>query len=397
MESKNLPKDCVKLSENLETSENGCTSLQQNQVQSSNFTHILENSTKTVVLSQPAKKNFKVKNEPEKINFPIDEFNFTKTFELKENVNKPANFLILGKRSVGKTFLVKDLILKMNQIIDNIIIFSHPNNTIDYSPIIKPEDLSKIISPFDNKYIENIIEERFKPNLPNSTKLLIIFDNVLYSKKDFSILEKLLINARHYNIYTIITMQYPLGFPPEIRTCFDLVFVFQENFESNRKRIYEHYFGLIPTYDIFVKILNQICENYTCLVVNYFGMTLKLKDKLFWYKAQNHLIEPNNLISLVELKKIEEPEYGNKKIKRSRKINIKYEKKDSEPIQEENEILITGLEDNKDDIYLSELTDNKLNTVTHNDKKNIIIEKIKKNNKLIKKITKQNEKLYELL
>jgi hypothetical protein len=66
MESTNFDQDCVKLSENLELSENlkisgdNCIGpIQQNQVLSNNFTHIFENSTMSVGLENLLKPNKK--------------------------------------------------------------------------------------------------------------------------------------------------------------------------------------------------------------------------------------------------------------------------------------------------------------------------------------------------
>lgn len=58
-------------------------------------------------------------------------------------------------------------------------------------------------------------------------------------------------NGRHLNILTLITMQYALGVPPNLRTNIDYVFILRENIYANRKRIYEQYAGMFPTFDMF--------------------------------------------------------------------------------------------------------------------------------------------------
>jgi len=37
----------------------------------------------------------------------------------------------------------------------------------------------------------------------------------------------------------VITMQYPLGIPPNLRTNIDYVFILREPYISNRRRIYD--------------------------------------------------------------------------------------------------------------------------------------------------------------
>ena len=53
--------------------------------------------------------------------------------------------------------------------------------------------------------------------------------------KDPNILE-LFFNGRHHHISFILTMQFSLGIPPEMRSNFDYIFLLAEDFISNRKR-----------------------------------------------------------------------------------------------------------------------------------------------------------------
>ena len=93
---------------------------------------------------------------------------------------------------------------------------------------------------------------------------------------------------RHWKVMLIITMQYPLGIPPTLRTNIDYVFILRENYIANRKRIYENYAGMFPTFESFCQVMDQCTENYECLVINNNSKSNKLHDQVFWYKADNH-------------------------------------------------------------------------------------------------------------
>ena len=95
-------------------------------------------------------------------------------------------------------------------------------------------------------------------------------------------------NGRHYKILFIITMQYALGIPPNLRTNIDYVFILRENYVSNRKRLYEHYAGMFPTFEMFCQVMDQCTENYECLVIHNNAKSNKLEDQVFWYKAEPH-------------------------------------------------------------------------------------------------------------
>ena len=86
----------------------------------------------------------------------------------------------------------------------------------------------------------------------------------------------------------IITMQYPLGIPPNLRTQIDYTFILRENLINNRKRIYENYAGMFPTFDVFCQVMDQCTENYECIVIHNNAKSNRLEDQVFWYKAEPH-------------------------------------------------------------------------------------------------------------
>ena len=83
-------------------------------------------------------------------------------------------------------------------------------------------------------------------------------------------------------------MQYALGIPPNLRTNIDYIFILRENYVSNRKRLYEHYAGMFPTFEMFCQVMDNCTENYECLVINNNAKSNKLQDQVFWYKAEPH-------------------------------------------------------------------------------------------------------------
>ena len=72
-------------------------------------------------------------------------------------------------------------------------------------------------------------------------------------------------NGRHWKVM-LITMQYPLGIPPNLRTNIDYVFILREPYLTNRKRIWENYASMFPTLEAFCSVMDQTTENYECLL-----------------------------------------------------------------------------------------------------------------------------------
>ena len=121
-------------------------------------------------------------------------------------------------------------------------------------------------------------------------RAFVILDDCLFDDKwtRDKVMRLLFMNGRHWKIMLVITMQYPLGVPPNLRTNIDYVFILREPYINNRKRIYENYAGMFPTFESFCQVMDQCTENYECLVINNSSRSNKLQDQIFWYKAEPH-------------------------------------------------------------------------------------------------------------
>jgi hypothetical protein len=120
-------------------------------------------------------------------------------------------------------------------------------------------------------------------------RTVVVFDDCLYDQtwtKDKNI-RAFFMNGRHLKIFFIITMQYPLGIPPNLRTNIDYTFILRDNITANRKRIYENYAGMFPTFECFCSVLDQLTKNHECMVIDNTVPSNKLEDCVYWFKAEN--------------------------------------------------------------------------------------------------------------
>ena len=143
--------------------------------------------------------------------------------------------------------------------------------------------------------MEQVKKEKNSFNFNDQSKktdprTFVILDDCLYdnswTKSKF--VRSLFMNGRHWKVFFIITMQYALGIPPNLRTNIDYVFILRENIVQNRKRLYECYAGMFPTFEVFCEVMDQTTENYECLVINNNSKSNNLEDQVFWYKAEPH-------------------------------------------------------------------------------------------------------------
>jgi hypothetical protein len=207
--------------------------------------------------------------------------------------------VFIGKRETGKSFLVKDLLYHHQDIPVGTVISGTEGANAFYSNMMpsifihgeyKAELIQNVLKR-QKKVITQIKKENEEYGACNiDPRAFLILDDCLYDKSwiNNKHIRSLFMNGRHYKMMFIITMQYSLGIPPNLRTNVDFVFILRENYVSNRKRLYEQYAGMFPHFDIFCQVMDQCTENYECLVVNNNAKSNKLEDQVFWYKAEPH-------------------------------------------------------------------------------------------------------------
>ena len=217
----------------------------------------------------------------------------------KPDENKGPVVVLIGRRDTGKSFLVRDLLFYHRDIpIGTVISGTEAGNGFYGQHVPK----LFIHDEYNSGIIENVLK-RQKQVLKQVKKevttyrrssidprAFVILDDCLYDNswtKD-KMMRLLFMNGRHWKIMLVITMQYPLGIPPNLRTNIDYVFILREPYIANRKRIYENYAGMFPTFESFCQVMNQCTENYECLVIDNNVKSNRLNDQIFWYKAQQH-------------------------------------------------------------------------------------------------------------
>lgn len=207
--------------------------------------------------------------------------------------------VMIGKRGSGKTFVCKDLLYYHRTVPVGTLISGTESANRTYSDNIPgifiydeytPELLDKVMKRQEimmkrvNKEISLYGKSSIDP------RAFLILDDCLHDNtwtKDKNI-KFAFMNGRHRKIFVVITMQYPLGITPNLRTNIDYVFIMRESNYQNRRRIYDCYAGMFPTFEFFNQVLDSCTENFECLVIDNTTKSNKLQDQVFWYKAEDH-------------------------------------------------------------------------------------------------------------
>jgi hypothetical protein len=215
---------------------------------------------------------------------------------------KSPMMVVIGKKDTGKSFLVRDILFQTQRHFPVGTVISATEVANEFFQHMVPSKL--IYDKYDKAVIERVIQRQARIKSRRNTdksarngsssidpRAFLILDDCLYDAKSWINEEStrfVFMNGRHIDLMTIITMQYPLGITPNLRTNVDFVFILRENILGNRRRIYENYAGMFPTFEMFCQFMDQCTENYECLVICNNVASNKLEDQVFWYKAADH-------------------------------------------------------------------------------------------------------------
>ncbi len=202
-----------------------------------------------------------------------------------DSLEKNSTIVIIGLRNTGKSYLIKDIV-------------SHNKDIPLHIACSQTEHIYSFYDDFiNNKFIYNYCEPSLIDNLfkryelvKNDKRSMLILDRTLNCRgnwtKDESFL-KLFNNNKTIETMLIMTFTFSLSVPREIMNTYDYVFLFNEQFIGNIKRMYEHYgTEIFTSFDEFREIFDKYTKNnYECLV-----LCLKTK-KYYQYKSPKKIPE----------------------------------------------------------------------------------------------------------
>jgi hypothetical protein len=219
-------------------------------------------------------------------------------FDMKM-IPQDAVVVFIGRRRTGKSTLLRDLLFHHKDMPMGTVISGTEESNSFFGKMIpklfihgeyNPAILSNYV-----KRQQNIMKRIMKEQQNGMTskvdpRSFLVLDDCMYDDSwthDKNI-RYIFMNGRWIKVLFLITMQFPLGIPPALRTNVDYVFILREPYLSNRKRIYENYGSVFPSFEFFCQVMDQCTQNYECLVVNNNTQSNKLEDAIFWYKANIH-------------------------------------------------------------------------------------------------------------
>ena len=218
-----------------------------------------------------------------------------KKFDMS-NITPGKTILMVARRNSGKTVLITDLMHALKKDIPVAVVCSGTESGCEYfSKFVPPvmvhgtysEDILKRMLVRQKKIMK---KKRDAP--PHEAKLinpnvLCVLDDCAFDKTMFKspTYRYLMMNGRHVASTMVTSAQYAMDVTPDIRSQIDFVFVLREPIRANKEKLYKNFFGIFPDFDTFTQVLDSVCENYGCLVLDNSSRSSKIEDCVYWYRA----------------------------------------------------------------------------------------------------------------
>lgn len=223
----------------------------------------------------------------EQVNVQIKKFDMN-------SVSDDKVIVFIGKRNTGKSILVLDYLYNHRSFPLGTVISPTDNYNFTYSPHVPsifiheeytPELMEQVL-----KRQKEIVESCKKDPayVGVDPRAFVILDDCLADGNEWvkdKNIKWIFMNGRHAKITFILTMQYCMGITPNLRTNIDYIFICKEPKLCNQQRLYQHYAGIFPSFDMFRVVLNKCTQNYGCLVIDNSSNSDKLEDQVFWYRS----------------------------------------------------------------------------------------------------------------
>lgn len=201
---------------------------------------------------------------------------------------KPNTIILLvGKRGTGKSTLLEDLCYYIRDKVDFAVGMSPTEDTNQALGQFIPK--STIYGEYDEEVVVRIMDmQKNMWRAGRGYSCLLILDDCCYDKKILrsKVIREIFMNGRHRRMTLILSAQYVMDLPPDLRTQVDYVFALRENVVANREKLFKQFFGFFNSFADFAKTMDSCTENFECMVCD--NKTAKgnsIDDSVRWYKA----------------------------------------------------------------------------------------------------------------
>jgi hypothetical protein len=202
------------------------------------------------------------------------------------NYNGGCKLVVVGKPGTGKSTLIKALLYSKKHIFPVGMAMSGSEDSNHAYREIMPSTF--VYNEYDEERIKSFIKRQkiASQHLPNPWSVLIL-DDCTDDPKVFNkpLQQALYKKGRHWKMLYILSLQYAMDVKPVIRTNVDGIFILREPLLKNREALYKNYASIVPDFNTFCELLDQLTDDYCALYIHNATQTNEWTDCVYYWKA----------------------------------------------------------------------------------------------------------------
>lgn len=227
----------------------------------------------------------------------LEEFNIGSLIRDDNGEFIHPRIVMIAPSGSGKSWIVRNVLYEMRDIPCGVVIAPTDKMNKFYDDFVPPAFIHHEYKPYivpkllgrQMKILEKNTQREKEGKKPVDPRAFLVMDDCMAAKnewmRDPKILE-IMNQGRHFKLTYILTMQYCLAIQPELRDQFNFVFLLGEDNAASRKKLWEHWAGVFPKFDLFEQVFLQVTSNYGCMVINKRIKTIDITKKVFWFRAK---------------------------------------------------------------------------------------------------------------
>jgi hypothetical protein len=201
-----------------------------------------------------------------------------------------SSCLIISKTGGGKSELIKNILRCKKDIPVGCVICPSEQSDPFYSSFVPKIFIHDDYSP---ELLKNFVKRqkkatrKRKKNKNIDNRGYLILDDCQQTASQWvrdRNMQYITFVGRHDGIFSIIALQYLMGVPPGFRNNFSYIFILREPFINIRRKIYEFFAGMFPTFEVFNKVMDVCTADYGCIVIDNTTRSNDICDMVFWLK-----------------------------------------------------------------------------------------------------------------
>ena len=206
-------------------------------------------------------------------------------------LGKHPRILLVGRSGSGKSVALMDILSYLAESIDYCLLFSPTTDSVNEFRKVAPASCV-----FSGGLNLDVVETALRINRENAERkkareLFVVADDVAATDKKLlssPVMRDGLMNGRHACCGWAVSLQYVMDVPVDARSQFQIVVVCAENNQMNRRRIWQQFAGVVPTYRQFDAIMASCTQDHSCLVIDNSNPSATIQSSLFHWKARLH-------------------------------------------------------------------------------------------------------------